>query len=242
MCIRDSYTDKSWSQTHPQDWLYIERLCDDCPHSAAALTEAEIASAMNRAARSLHDRTTMWTGIANRIWQFVGRNEIGKVRETPSGLKGQYSAFGTFDLKPDEALILTLPDTQADYLGVQLASRWFVSLDYRTHISSLTRAQTRPDSDGAIRYVIAHKDPGVWNWLDPAGYKEGLIMIRWQGLEGQGLEGQGLGGKPDNQPQAQLVKLDDLAAHLPPETVFVTPPERREQLKQRLRSIGLRFQ
>jgi len=226
------YTDKAWGQTHPQDWVLIEQICEACPFVKTELTEADIVTALNRAARSLHDRTASWTAISNRIWQFIGRNEMGGIRETPSGLKGQYSAFGTFELEPDEALILTIADNDADYQGVQLASRWFVSLDYRTHISSLNGTQAKSDHDKTVRYVISMQDPGVWNWLDPVGHKQGLIMVRWQGVS----------SKPAQQPELQLVKLEDLKVHLPEETVFVTAPQRKAQIARRLKSVDLRFQ
>ena len=54
-------------------------------------------------------------------------------RLTPGGLATQYSSVGQFDLTEDQALIITLPVTDAPYLGFQLGSLWYISLDYINH-------------------------------------------------------------------------------------------------------------
>ena len=187
---------------------------------------------LDRAAASIHDRTRSWLGIAGRIWAGIPRNGFGAVRGTPNGLTGQYSAWGTFDLAPDEALVVTVPASDAPYQGIQLANRYFTSLDYRTRQSSLTRQQARVDSDGMIRFVIAAKDPGVWNWLDSENHREGLIMLRWQGAS----------NAPQPGPVANKVKLSELREALPAATRFVTADERREQIKRRIVAIDRRFQ
>lgn len=35
------------------------------------------------------------------------------------------------------------------------------------------RRRGSPDAVGSIRFVIAHRDPGVPNWLDTAGHQRG---------------------------------------------------------------------
>ena len=35
--------------------------------------------------------------------------------------------------------------------------------------------------DGSVRFVIAHRDPGVPNWLDTAGHQRGTVGVRWVG-------------------------------------------------------------
>ena len=32
-----------------------------------------------------------------------------------------------------------------------------------------------------MRFVIAHRDPGVPNWLDTAGHRRGTVGVRWVG-------------------------------------------------------------
>jgi hypothetical protein len=58
-------------------------------------------------------------------------------------------------------------------------------------------------SDGLCRVVIAHRDPGVPNWLDTAGYPEGLITFRSR-LPGM-----------EREPKSQVVKVGEIRNHLP---------------------------
>jgi len=77
------------------------------------------------------------------------------------------------------------------------------------------------------------KDPGIQNWLDPVGHEQGLIMLRWQGLESQ----------PENlkQPSAQLIKLDALVDHLPQNTPLFNAEQRLQQIQTRKHAIRERF-
>ena len=226
------FTDSEWAVEPEADWLLIELTCADCAPSQPILNSHRAAYQINRAAQSLHDRTASWLAISNRIWGAVPANSIGRFRETRNGLKGQYSAFGTFDLKPDEALIVTVRKSDAPYQGVQLASRWFVSMDYRTRVTSLTSRQAKVDDDGMIRFVIADRDPGIWNWLDRSGHRHGLIMIRWQGLTQM----------PDEIPVAKKVLFNEIRDHLPRTTAVISETERRQQIRKRMRAIDRRFQ
>ena len=49
----------------------------------------------------------------------------------------------------------------------------------REQISSLNGWQSRVDPDGVIRLVVAHRDPGVPNWLDTGGHRFGTIFWRY---------------------------------------------------------------
>jgi hypothetical protein len=54
-----------------------------------------------------------------------------------------------------------------------------VSYEYRYGRVSLNRKQMRLGEDGSYRIVIAHRDPGVPNWLDTAGHDRGTMGLRW---------------------------------------------------------------
>ncbi len=69
-------------------------------------------------------------------------------------------------------------------------------------------------------------DPGVANWLDPAGFAEGYLFLRWQGLA------QGPGA--DEAPSAELTPLAELDRRLPEGTRRVSARQRAAQLAQRL--------
>src|SRR5581483_6981755 len=88
-------------------------------------------------------------------------------------------ALGAFHLEPDEALVIAGRSPRCTYWGVQLWNRYMQSLDYRHHRVSLNREQVALEPDGSFRVVVAQRDPGVPNWIETAGHREGLVFCRW---------------------------------------------------------------
>jgi hypothetical protein len=137
-------------------------------------------------------------------------NTLTPPRPTPGGLATQYSAVGHYDLRDDQALIITVPAAGRDiapYQGIQLGSMWYVSLDYINHQTSLTADQARIDPDGMLRFVISERCPGVANWLECTGHQRGYIQLRWQRLT------RALG--PQDGPVADIVPFGELSDALP---------------------------
>jgi len=58
-------------------------------------------------------------------------------------------------------------------------NRYMQSLDYRYHRVSLNHSQVRLEADGSFRLVVAHRDPGMPNWIETAGHREGVVFCRW---------------------------------------------------------------
>lgn len=82
-------------------------------------------------------------------------------------------------LADGEALVVEVTPPPCDYWNFQLANHWLESLDYRhwtVHVNAHT-ARLRPD--GSVRVVVAHEDPGVENWLDTRGHRQGTMCWRW---------------------------------------------------------------
>lgn len=145
------------------------------------------------------------------------------------GVAGQHYYQGIFRLARGEAMILEtpLPD-QVRYWNVQLNDPLWNTIDWINHQSSLNAAQARLDSDGRFRAVIALDDPGIPNWLDPAGRSEGSLMLRWTGAS----------SRPE--PVLKIVPAADIRSHLPPDTPFVTPQQRDETIRVRRRGAQWR--
>ncbi|BCI85144.1 hypothetical protein NIIDMKKI_03500 [Mycobacterium kansasii] len=53
-----------------------------------------------------------------------------------------------------------MPVSDAPYLGFQLGSMWYISLDYINHQTSLNNSQAQADPDGKVRIVVADQNPG----------------------------------------------------------------------------------
>jgi hypothetical protein len=131
-------------------------------------------------------------------------------------------AMAGFDLAEDEALIITLdPLPDGVYWSFQIGDVWSRSMNYMYRQSSLNMAQVVMDSDGACRVVVAHRDPGVANWLDTTGRHQGTVVFRNYKTSGQPV------------PHTVKGKLADVAAHLPGDTRRVSTDERAAYLKSR---------
>jgi hypothetical protein len=102
-------------------------------------------------------------------------------------------------------------------------------MDFAERQTSLNGRQAQIDADGAFRGVIAHLDPGVPNWLDPAGYQRGTLALRF--LLAQ------------DAPRVELERLPlaQLAAKLPPGTPRVSPADRSASLERRRRAALRRY-
>ena len=99
--------------------------------------------------------------------------------------------------------MITLPVTDAPYLGFQLGSLWYISLDYINHQTSLNGTQAQADPDGKIRIVVADRNPGVTNWVETLGHRKGFLQFRWQRVSRELTEADG--------PTVELVGVDDVA-------------------------------
>ena len=153
---------------------------------------------------------------------------------TPDQAVGFLSS-GMFNLKDDEALILTLKLMGTKYVSINTYRPFIVSPEHVYGSSGLNNFQTKASRDGSITFVLSRQDPGVYNWLDVGGIPFGYIAVRWQTLThpvaGTAKNGVGL---------VKTVKLADLRKELPPTTKWVTQQERAEQRATRARQFMLR--
>ena len=120
------------------------------------------------------------------------------------GLASQRSTMGRLAIAPDEAAVITYHPAGAAYASVVLYQWWFQSIDAHRRQTSLTSAMSVPNEDGSISCVISALDPGVANWIDTAGYRHLLPLIRWQGLPGGSRPTVDLGIVPFNDLNAIL--------------------------------------
>lgn len=139
-----------------------------------------------------------------------------------AGVPTAVSSAGQYELSTDEAMIIETPVPDVIHGGIQLGNFWVESIDYQSRQTSLNWFQSTPDSDGIIRYVLAHEDPGVPNWLDISGHPNGGIFLRWQSPAGE-IE----------KPTVTVVAFDEIRGNLPADHPAVTPAERAEVLRQR---------
>ncbi len=171
--------------------------------------------------------------------RFMPRNKFNAPNAASGATGGGQStniyAGGVYELEPDEALIIEsrIP-VPPQYIGFHLSNLWGESHDFANHQSSLNGFQAEFDDDGVLRWVVAHRDPGVPNWVDTTGHREGFMAPRWAYTE-----------KPpqDEWPtvRAQKVAFDEIRAHLPEGVRSVSPEERAERIRVRQEHVARRY-
>ena len=116
-----------------------------------------------------------------------------------AALDAHYS-MAPFVLGPDQALVIRGRWPKCRCANVDLWSRHQQTFDYVNRQVTLNRKQTKLEADGSFRMVIAHRDPGVPNWLDTEGRPFGMVFWRFFLAEG-----------PIETPQAEVVAFVELA-------------------------------
>lgn len=94
-------------------------------------------------------------------------------------------SMAPFVLGPDDALVIDARWPRCRCANVSLWNRHLQTLDYAHRRVSLNRRQTVADADGRFRIVLAHRDPGVPNWLDTEGRPFGIVFWRYMLPEGE---------------------------------------------------------
>jgi len=202
LVIREVYGD--WSQR--RGTLAIHRT-DTVGGAPPALRRELVEHQFSIAADQLINRVKTWLQFPQWFYLNLAVNTAVAPRSTPGGLTTQYSSVGHFELNRDQALIITIPMSDAPYLGFQLGNMWYTSLDYINHQTSLNGTQMQVDPDGFVRIVVSDQNPGVTNWVETLGHRRGYFQFRWQRLSRELTESDG--------PTVELVANGAVAAALP---------------------------
>jgi hypothetical protein len=131
-------------------------------------------------------------------------------------------------LGPDEVLIFEFADDGEFWMLTNMGAFWN-SMDYLYRPVSYTPSRSAFDSDGRVRMVLAHNDPGVHNWIDTQGFEEGYLTMRV------------IGSRHLPEVSTTVVTRAELDTVLPADTRRVTPAERAGQLHARFDAIRRRY-
>ena len=206
LIVREVYDD--WN-AEERGTLRIQRL-DTAGTPRATLTPERVAKRYAVAAKLLVGRINTWFAFPQWYTYKEPVNTLTAPASTPGGLASQFSSIGHYDLREDQALVVTVPVAECAYQAIQIGSRWYVSTDYEHHQTSLSKAQSQADPDGVFRYVVSERDPGIANWLEVCGHPQGVMMLRWQRLSRELNESDG--------PTVEVVPFDELPSRLPHHT------------------------
>ncbi|MDD7811410.1 hypothetical protein PP713_02365 [Mycobacterium sp. CSUR Q5927] len=151
----------------------------------------------------------------------------GTTEASPGGplLPGQFGSGVHFQLESDQALILKVPVLNAPYGNISVDDAWTTGAPAALAQSSLNNTQAFHGSDGFVYYVVSSQDPGVANWIDSGDLRDGLAVLRWQGVTG---------AVPTTPPTATVVDIADVRDHLPADMPLVSAAERAADLQERM--------
>ncbi len=165
-------------------------------------------------------------------------NVVPQPSSNASFLSTQLQSAGYFDLADDEALVVTIDPGSSGYFVVPVTNDWTITDNYWDQQTSLNNVQAKQNTiggnpDGTYTVVISKTDPNVYNWVSTGGLNQGTFSIRFQDL----------GTTPPTIVNSKVVKISELddPGVLPPETDFVTPQEREEQIALRQAGFNNRF-
>lgn len=103
-----------------------------------------------------------------------------------------------WELGPEDALVIEVMPPECESWNFQLDNHWMESLDYRFYQIHVNKHTAEYASDGSLRIVVAHEDPGVSNWITTVGHARGTMCFRW------------IRAKDHPQPQTRVMKRSEI--------------------------------
>lgn len=124
-----------------------------------------------------------------------------KISNAAGGDKNIIYYHSFWKLADDEVLIITVNPPECDSWNFQLNNYWMESLDYRYFNVCVSKGTAEYETDGSLKVVVAHQNPGVDNWMDTCGHYEGTMCWRWYRIPE---------GATPVQPNCEVLKIKDL--------------------------------
>jgi hypothetical protein len=212
-------------EDHTAPTFHIERIGAEgevpAPQSAG-----DVARGLNRVIDWVERSSTYWNQLTHDTLEASTPNVAEPVRSQPGGAENIAIGRCLWNLAEDEALIVTTDVPVAQYWGFTIHTMaWFESGDFARRQTSLSGDQIHLDADGRARLVLSAKDPGVPNWIDTEGRRQGWLAYEWSWAETMPT------------PEARLVKRDEVFDRLPNDHPLITEAERRERLSLRREAL-----
>ncbi|MBU6269431.1 MAG: hypothetical protein KGN34_17930 [Sphingomonadales bacterium] len=151
------------------------------------------------------------------------------------GMPTQSGTKGNIELADNRALIVRGNAAGATFRNLTLTDCYHMSIAYWARTSTLNMDQMRADADGDFTYVIAHRDPGVHNWLDTGGLRRCIFGQRWQAFRRDAEN-------PEPWLTVREVAFDDLPRELPEGVAMIDSDGRAAQLAARAAGFARRFE
>lgn len=166
--------------------LWIEPVED--PGPAPPMDDAAVAAGVQRVINFVRGATIDFPNLDPELmpaWvsSYINRFDNSDYDEdnTEIGYAAADNAYlqCRYELEPDQALIMRGRFPRCRFSNVVLWNHRLQTPPYRYRRVSINRNQVEYEEDGSFKIIVAHRDPGVPNWIDAAGLRTGMIFWRF---------------------------------------------------------------
>ena len=211
--------------------ITIKRIDQPAPEVVAADTPEELSKKLQNAAGFVRHLAEAFVPTSQASFQQV--NKLITLSPEERAARGASEAnacwIGSWDLGPEEALVLELTPVEAQYWSVKGHNAWFQALPQTKTPMQVNMLEAAYDSDGKVRFVVSEKDPGYANWISTGGLRLGILVMRMNNKVGE------------ESVTSQVVKMSELAKVMPDDSPRVTPKERAAAMDIKRRQILSRY-
>jgi hypothetical protein len=166
--------------------LWIEPIED--PGPGAPMDDIAVAAGVRRVINFVRGATIDFPELPPEVMPSWVSNEVNRFDNSAydeSNTEIGYAAVDNaylqtrYELGNDEALVMRGRFPRCRFANVVLWNHRLQTPPYRHRRVSLNRNQVRCENDGSFEIVVAHRDPGVPNWIDAAGLPTGMVFWRF---------------------------------------------------------------
>jgi Protein of unknown function (DUF1214) len=184
IAVRETFYDK---RTQRRSSLAIERIgATEPPRCTPELLAKQLEDAAVYLLFIVRTGIAMWAGATARMNEIVGASGKRHVEAQDDQVRSHSDTDmvymgGRFQLELGRALVANIqpPPYPFVYWGLVVVNPWMESFDYRHRHINTNNHLAGKDADGSWTIVVAAEDPGVPNWLDTGGRREGFLLLRW---------------------------------------------------------------
>lgn len=206
-------------ETQKRFRLSIERIDQPVTIPIESNSGEELAEKLNNSINMVKNVALVFLEMTRLMRQTVnGIKVIEDISSYGGSLENKYY-YGSWDLEPDEALVLEMKPVEAAYWSFTASNFWCQSISPTDIPKEINNIDAVTDPDGKIRILITHNDPGYANWISTGGLKVGTITGRFNYQ------------KEEEKVTCKKVKLSDLETVMAENSVKVTSAEREENLR-----------
>jgi hypothetical protein len=153
------------------------------PYQLPPSTDAEIASAITAARYAFLSLATLHQTVMPHLLDSPNAFVRANSDDFGVGISGSDNLymFGTYQIEPDEALLIETDPLDVRYWNLAVESLWHETVDYKKRRTHRTLDDVTVDPDGKLRFVLAHAPTDHPNFLETAGHTRGWMTFRWVG-------------------------------------------------------------